>query len=133
MQQGFTGISFPFRIGVKGGVAMSSTSPVEVPHIVEAIKQILLTRPRERGMEYFFHSDLDTMVFEPNDTSTHTMLAYQVRKALSELEDRIEVKSVDVFAQESSIIANIDFKVLVYNATFTTQVKVGDLNVQNPN
>ena len=43
MKQGFTGISFPFRVGVKGGVVMSTTNEREVPHIIEAMKQILLT------------------------------------------------------------------------------------------
>ena len=56
----YTGISFPFRIGTKGGVVMSSTSPTEVPHIVESIKQILTTAFLERTMESGFYSDLMT-------------------------------------------------------------------------
>lgn len=132
MRQGFTGISFPFRIGVKGGVVMSSTSVREVPHIIEAMEQILLTRPKERCMEYAFKSDINTDIFEPNDVSTHTLIAYQVKEALKELEDRIEVTSVEVTSRGSEVFATINFKVLVYDAPYTTELKVGDIDVQNP-
>lgn len=126
MQQGFKGISFPFRIGNTGGVAMSSTNINEVPHIIEAMSQILLTRPLERCMEYHFKSDIDTDIFEMNSVSTHTLIAYQVKEALRELEDRIEVLSVDITSNENSVFATINFKVLLYDATYSTELKVGD-------
>lgn len=122
----YTGISFPFRIGNKGGVAMSSASPEGVPHIIEAMKQILLTRPKERGMEYHFKSDIDTDIFEVNDESTRTLLEYQVKEALKELEDRIEVKSVNISSKDECIYASIIFTVLKYNKTFSTEMKVGE-------
>lgn len=130
-ERGFTGISFPFRIGVRGGVVTSTTTVQEVPHIIEAMKQILLTRPKERCMEYHFRSDIDADIFEPNDSSTRTLIAYQVKEALRELEDRIEVLSVDVTSRDSSVYATIHFKVLMYDSTYTTEVKVGDLSVKN--
>lgn len=123
----YTGISFPFRIGNKGGVAMSTTSYESVPHIIEAIKQILLTRPNERGMEYNFKSDIDTDIFEPNDESTRTLVEYQVREALRELEDRIEVEEVNVTSRDNEIWAEITFTVLKYNKTFSTDAKVGEM------
>lgn len=132
-QRGFTGISFPFRIGIKGGVVMSSTSVQSVPHIIEAMKQILLTRPNERCMEYEFKSDIDTDIFEPNDLSTHTLLEYQIEEALKQLEDRIEVNSVEITSNDSEIYATIDFKVLAYNTNFVENFKVGDISVQNSN
>jgi len=133
MRQGFTGISFPFRVGVKGGIVMSTTNANEVPHIVEAMEQILLTRPKERGMEYHFKSDIDTDIFEPNDPSTHTLLAYQVEEALKELEDRVRVNSVEIEAEDSVIYAVIHYTVLMYDTSYTSKVKVGDINVQNSN
>lgn len=132
-QRGFTGISFPFRIGVKGGVVMSSTDVQGVPHIIEAMKQILLTRPNERCMEYAFKSDIDSDIFEPNDVSTHTLLEYQVEEALKQLEDRIEVNSVTITSEGSEIYATIDFKVLAYNTNFVENFKVGDFSVQSNN
>ena len=132
-ERGFTGISFPFRIGVKGGVVTSTTSVMDVQHIVEAMTQILCTRPMERCMEYHFKSEIDSSVFEPNDISIKTLLAYQVKEALTELEDRITVDSVDVTSEGSSVIAVITYTVLAYNTSHTTNIKVGDTDVSNSN
>lgn len=132
-ETGFTGISFPFRIGVKGGVVMSTTSVTNSQHIVEAMTQILLTRPKERGMEYHFKSDLDTSIFEPNDTSLKTLLAYQIEEALKELEDRIVIDHIDITSEGSSIIAVITYTITAYNTSYTTNIKVGDINASNPN
>lgn len=128
MKNGFNGISFPFRISGTGGVQMSSTDVLDVPHIVEAMEQILLTRPYERKMEYHFKSDLDTLIFDPNDISARNMVAYQIKQALSQLEDRIEVINVIVTSEGSSIYATITFRVLMYNATYSKKIKVGDDN-----
>lgn len=130
-ERGFTGISFPFRIGVKGGVVTSTTSVSDVQHIIEAMEQILSTRPMERCMEYHFKSDIDSDIFEPNDVSSRTMIAYQVEEALRELEDRIKVNSVDITSEDSTIYAVITFTVLTYNTVYAANIKVGDLSVQN--
>lgn len=128
MKNGFNGISFPFRISGTGGVQMSTTDVLDVPHIVEAMEQILLTRPYERKMEYHFKSDLDTLIFDPNDISARNMVAYQIKQALSQLEDRIEVINVIVTSEGSSIYATITFRVLMYNTTYSKKIKVGDGN-----
>lgn len=132
MQAGFKGISFPFRINGKGGVTMSSTDISEVPHIIEAIEQILLTKPRERRMEYHFKSDLDTDIFTPNDSSAGNLIKHQIREALTTLEDRIEVIRVDIISENNKVYADITFKVLMYNTTYSSKIKVGeDLNETN--
>lgn len=128
MKNGFNGISFPFRISGTGGVQMSTTDVLDVPHIVEAMEQILLTRPYERKMEYHFKSDLDTLIFDPNDISARNMVAYQIKQALSQLEDRIEVINVIVTSEGSSIYATITFRVLMYNTTYSKKINVGEDN-----
>lgn len=128
MKNGFNGISFPFRISGTGGVQMSTTDVLDVPHIVEAMEQILLTRPYERKMEYHFKSDLDTLIFDPNDISARNMVAYQIKQALSQLEDRIEVINVIATSEGYSIYATITFRVLMYNTTYSKKIKVGDDN-----
>lgn len=130
-ERGFTGISFPFRIGVKGGVVTSTTSVSDAQHIIEAMEQILRTRPLERCMEYHFKSDIDSDIFEPNDASSRTLIAYQVEEALRELEDRISVDSVEVTSSESTVYAEIHFTILAYNTVHVTTIKVGDLSVQS--
>lgn len=132
-EKGFRGISFPFRIGVKGGVVTSSTSATEVPHIIEAMTQILCTRPMERGMEFHFKSEIDSLLFEPNNTSIRTMLSYQVAEALRALEDRISIDSVEITSDGSSVIATIHFTALMYNTSHSANIKVGDLGVQSSN
>ena len=132
-ERGFTGISFPFRIGVKGGVVMSTTSVMDVQHIIEAMTQILGTRPMERGMEYHFKSEIDTNIFEPNNVSIKTLLSYQITEALRELEDRISIDSVNITSEGSSVIAVIRFTALAYNTSHIANIKVGDMNVPNSN
>ena len=132
-EKGFKGISFPFRIGVKGGVVTSTTTAMDVAHIIEAMTQILGTRPMERGMEHHFKSEIDSILFEPNNVSIRTMLSYQVNQALNELEDRISVDSVDIVSEGSSVIAVISFTALKYNTSHTANIKVGDFNVPNSN
>ena len=132
-EKGFTGISFPFRIGVKGGVVTSSTSIHSAQHIIEAMKQILGTRPMERCMEYHFKSDIDSDIFEPNDASSRTLIAYQVEEALKELEDRIVVNSVNVVSEGSTVNVVINFTIVAYNTAHVANIKVGDLSVQSSN
>lgn len=107
---------------------MSSTDNIDIPHIVEAMEQILLTRPRERKMEYHFQSDLDTILFDPNDISARNLIAHRVNSALSRLEDRIEVVSIDVVSEDSSVYADITFRVLMYDTTYSKRIKVGEDN-----
>lgn len=132
-ERGYTGISFPFRIGVRGGVVTSTTNAREVPHIIESMEQIVRTSRLERTMEAHIYSDIDTDLFEPNDISTHTLLSYQIKDALKRLEPRIKVKSVDISAEDNIIYATVAFKVISYDSHYTTRFKVGEANVNNPN
>lgn len=107
---------------------MSHVDANTLQHIEESIQQILLTKPRERKMEYHFKSDLDTSIYEPNDSSARSLIEYQIRQALTELEDRITVTSVTVTSKDSSIYATIQYKVNVYiDAQFTYTAKVGEI------
>lgn len=112
---------------------MSSTSVSDVPHIVEAIEQILLTKPRERRMEYHFKSDLDTDIFEPNDSSAKNLIEHQIREALGNLEDRIEVVNVDISSKDTKVQADITFRVLMYNTTYSSRIKVGEESNETSN
>ena len=108
---------------------MSHVDANTLQHIEESIQQILLTKPRERKMEYHFKSDLDTSIYEPNDSSARSLIEYQIRQALTELEDRITVTSVTVTSKDSSIYATIQYKVNAYiDAQFTYTAKVGEIN-----
>ncbi len=131
LKSGFKGLSFPFRVSGTGGVEMSTTSVSDISHITEAIEQILLTRPRERKMEYHFKSDLDTLIFEPNDESLKSLMVYHVEEALKELEDRIDVSDVDIISEDNTIYVIVTFRVLVYDTVYTKKIKVGDVNADS--
>lgn len=124
---GFTGISFPFRIGNKGGVVTSSTSITDISHILESMKQIIGTRRYERSMEYHIYSDVDTSIFEPGDSSLFNLISYEVKKCLK-LEPRIEVVSVETYQNGSNIYSTIIFKVLKYDTVYTEDMKVGEFS-----
>lgn len=126
-KQGYYGISFPFRVNQLGGISMSKADNYDIKHILESMEQILRTRPKERGMEYHIHSELDLSIFEPNDISTKTLIEYQIEQALSKLEDRIEVLDVEVTQEEEFILANIKFKLVKMSNEFTHSIKVGEV------
>ena len=133
VEVGFRGISFPFRIGNRGGVVMSGTSAYEVPHILESMQQILLTKPRERGMETDFHCEVINNVFGINNENLYTLVEYQVKSALEKWEDRITVDSVKVYGEDNTVYADITFTAKLYNAVYSAKMKVGDLIVTNSN
>lgn len=133
IESGFKGISFPFRIGNKGGVVMSTTSAYEVPHIIESMQQILMTKPFERGMEMGFHCEVINNLFDINNENLYQIIAYQVREALEKWEDRIEVLNVEVTGEEEYVYVTISFSVKLYKEVYETKMRVGDLIVQNSN
>lgn len=127
MSKGYTGISFPFRIGNKGGVVLSSTDRYSVPHIIESMEQILGTKFRERVMELSLGSDIDSQIFEPNNESTHGLIKYQIVQALEEQEPRIEVttEGINIINKEEELIAEIDFVVVSYQSNYQTTIRIG--------
>lgn len=126
MKRGYNGISFPFRIGNKGGVVMSSTSRYAIPHIEESITQILGTRFRERVMEMEIGSDLDVRIFDPNDKALQSLIKFQIREILERQEPRIEVTEddIDIITEDNYFYANIKFRVVRYHSEHVVRVNL---------
>lgn len=122
----YTGISFPFRIGVRGGVVMSTTSPSNVAHIVEGMTQLVRTSLYSRIMEPRIFSSVDTTVFQPNDESLKTLLAFEVREALS-LDQRISVSDVKVEVSNSTIYASVTFRINGISGLYNASLNLGGL------
>lgn len=131
MHTGYTGISFPFRIGIKGGIVMSSTTLYSVPHIEESIQQILGTRLRERVMELYFGSDIDSYIFEPNDLTTHTIIKYEIVEALTKFEPRIRIEEQDIIlkAEDEKLYATLNYEVISYGLTYSSKIYIGEVEV----
>lgn len=120
IQKGFTGISFPFRVDGRGGIATSTTSTVDFTHIKESITQILLTQLEERNMELEFGSEVKKHTFQMTDDETDiAILKYHIQEAIEKFEKRVEVNNIAVFHEDikdfgDTWIAEIDFTVIKY-------------------
>ena len=96
MTQDFVGAgwAYPLRADSSGAVALSTGDR----EIAEAIRLILGTAPGERPMRPEFGCDIHKYVFDPADSTTAGLIAFEVRKALRRWEPRIDVLAVDVEA-----------------------------------
>lgn len=137
-EKGYYGISFPFRLGVKGGVVMSGTTALSSPHIEESIIQILNTSVGERVMEFNTGVNLSSSLFEPNDESIVTMIKYEILQALETYEPRIEVTLDDINVSSSEegnpslLVVEINYRVLDFsNTEHSISVTLGGTNNGN--
>lgn len=136
MSKGYYGLSFPFRVGVKGGLAMSGTNYLESPHISESVEQILNTKVRERVMESI-GCNLSTFIFEPTDESSVNLLKYEIVEALREYESRISVdeSGIEISTDNTNLgILNVSIAYTIKdytNATHTTTIKLGGDSNEN--
>jgi uncharacterized protein len=90
------GLAFPLRTSATGGIAM-----VEDHHdLDEAIRLIVGTAPGERPMRPAFGCRIHEHVFAPiNDTTVGTIV-FEVEQAIARWEPRVDVASVDVYADD---------------------------------
>jgi phage baseplate assembly protein W len=130
MAEQYKGISFPFRIGIKGGFVLSKANIDDFTHIDESIEQILGTREGERTMEKNVYSEVETSIFEPNDDNLGGLIDFQVREALERLETRIEVDTVETSFEGEEVYVSIGYSVPEFNnKSNDLKVRVGDLSV----
>lgn len=134
--KGYYGVSFPFRVGVKGGIAMSGTDFNSAKHIEESIQQILATSFGERAMEYHFGTSVSSSMFEPTDSTLINLIKYEVVQALKTLEPRITVdeNEVEIFNNVDSQGLNRVYAEIPYTVndfTNSTHIAIIDLGGDN--
>lgn len=129
-KSGYTGLSFPFRLNNRGGIAMSTTTVTAPDHINESIAQIVLTQLKERPMELDVGSDVHRSIFSPNDPATHALLRYNIVDALTRLEPRISVSEdgIGVTAYENIVLVQVNYIVKEYGTTYSQILAVGEVN-----
>jgi uncharacterized protein len=93
------GISFPFRIGGRGGVVMSGQDISEQRHIKEGIMQLLGTSEWERVMTPRGLPPLANFFNNLNET-TKNMAIFQITEALNVYEPRVEVMDIQIHEEE---------------------------------
>lgn len=126
MSKSLTGISFPFRIGVKGGVVMSTSNDVNDTHVIEGMRQLLQTRKLERCMETDIYSDIDTVIFEPNDTSAVSLVEHEIKEALKKM-DNIKILGVNVSSEDNILYALIQYENTKFDTVTSVELKVGEI------
>jgi len=99
---GYTGPSFPFRIGADGAVAMSSADPStgESTHIREALVQLFLTKPGERFFNRGFGAAPTHLLFELNDELTFYIWASEVVDLLRVWEPRVTLRDMRILGRD---------------------------------
>lgn len=133
-QSGFTGISYPFRVNNRGGVSMSTTSATDPTHIAESIRQIFNTSFLERPMESDIYTTVTSLLFEPNDEALQAVLKSRMVDDLERLEERVTCSEDDIeFTIEIEddvefLYANLTYTIIKYNTSYTSKVKVGEIN-----
>lgn len=129
-KSGYTGLSFPFRLNNRGGIAMSTTTVTAPDHINESIAQILLTQLKERPMELAVGSDVHRAVFTPNDPVSHAVLRYNILDALTRLEPRISVTedNILIVGVDNVIYVQINYVVKEYGNTYSQIFTIGEVS-----
>ncbi len=89
-------MSFPPRVGADGRFVWSDGEN----NIRESIAVILKTEPGERVGVPDFGAGLGRFLFEPNNVGTHARVRDAIQRALESWEQRINVETVDVFADQ---------------------------------
>ena len=101
------GLSHPLRLDPAGLSVSSGARKVD-----ESIRLILGTQYGERLMRPTFGSNLRTLAFAPNNSSTANLARYYVAEGLARWEPRIEVLdvAVDNSATQPLLVISITYR-----------------------
>jgi phage baseplate assembly protein W len=122
MPKTFLGVGWNFPIGVY--LSGENAGKLQLAAYEESVRQaiwiILSTAKGERAMRPEFGCGIYDLVFELNSASTAGRIAQAVRKALLEFEPRIDVRDIQVQAQNSGevLLISIDYEVRATNNIF---------------
>jgi phage baseplate assembly protein W len=100
------GWAFPVAVDARGGIAMAEYEE----DIREAIRIILGTNPGERVMRPDFGAGLRALLFEPINTNTLALAKHRVEQALVLWEPRVDSIGVEVSAEPSRGLLEIDIR-----------------------
>ena len=85
------------RISRTGGIDMVDSHA----SVRQAILLLLTTMPGERLMRPDYGCDLRSLVFSPNDATTHGLAIHYVRQALQRWEPRIDILRLDAACNDA--------------------------------
>jgi len=112
-------LDYPFSVAGDG----RATLTLGDDHVRDMIEQVLFTAPGERAMLPEFGCGLLTLVFEPNSELLAAATELLVRSSLQRwLGDVIDVRSVSVSNDDSSLVVVIQYARLVDDRLVTEQI-----------
>jgi phage baseplate assembly protein W len=109
------GWKFPIQVTANGKIAQARYEQ----RIEEAIYLILSTASGERVMLPNFGVGIHELVFEPNNTVTHSVVMQTVRQALTSYEPRIDVLDIEAEStpeQPNLLLIRISYRIRANNA-----------------
>lgn len=102
-------IDFPFHFDARGRTAETGTDD----HIRDMIEQLLFTNQGERVNRPDFGSGLLQLVHAPNSPEVAAAVQFTVQASLQQwLGDVIEVQSLDVTSEDSTLRVELNYLVL---------------------
>jgi uncharacterized protein len=116
--KGFLGVGVGFPIQFDGAGAVTTAKYEE--SVRQSVWIILGTSKGERVMRPDFGCGIYDLVFEVNSSSTAGKIAQAVREALLVQEPRIDVRNVQVTAQDNgqTLLIQIEYQVRATNNVF---------------
>lgn len=87
---------------------------VNAEAVKTSIDNILRTRYGQRVMRPDFGSGLDDLVFSLMGNHLGDAIIKEVRESIERWEDRVDIKSVDVFQSQDQNFVRIDLKFSIY-------------------
>jgi phage baseplate assembly protein W len=115
-------VKYPYGFDSSG-----HTAQTDLPgHIVDMIEEILLTSPGERVNRPTFGCGVTQLVFAPNSDALAATQQQVVQASLQQwLSDLIRVNSVNVTAQDSSLLITIKYTIIQSQQQQTQQFVYG--------
>ena len=108
MPERFTAIRYP--VAIDAAIGRLAVEPSFEAHVVQLIKQVLLTAPGERINRPDFGCGVRRMVFAPNSDAAASLLQASVRQALDRwLSSVIETESVTVQAIDAQLEVQVAY------------------------
>ena len=97
------------RLPVTNDVAMSYDEQA----VIRSVRSLLLTNFYERPFQPTLGSNLDTILFEPVNNLTASMLANEIRNVIDNYEPRVKISDILVTpnADQNSFTAKLQFYV----------------------
>jgi phage baseplate assembly protein W len=115
-------IRFPYGFATNGWTAQSDLPT----HIRDMVEQILLTSPGERVNRPTFGTGTGALVFEPNSGILAAAQQQLIQASLQQwLSDLIRVESVEVTAEDSTLLITVRYTILVNQQQQTQQFVYG--------